>query len=94
MRMATNTYCSVIPAKAGIYGFQNCWIPAFAGMTSWVSTFAGMIIGDWQRHMDLSHYNPVKHQHVAQIAPINHCGLHSTFHRYAKLRGDRTYPRD
>jgi hypothetical protein len=33
------TYHRVIPAKAGTHSFGGCeqeWIPAFAGMTSWV----------------------------------------------------------
>ena len=35
---------------------------------------------DWQRHMDYIHYNPVKHQHVKQVADWPY----STFHRYVE----------
>jgi putative transposase len=35
---------------------------------------------DWQRHMDYIHYNPLKHQHVGQVADWPY----STFHRYVE----------
>ena len=42
---------------------------------------------DWRRHVDYIHYNPVKHQHVAQVVDWPY----STFHRYVD---EDVYPRD
>jgi putative transposase len=41
----------------------------------------------WQRHMDYIHYNPIKHQHVEQVADWPY----STFHHYVKVG---IYPKD
>jgi hypothetical protein len=85
--MAAIPYCSVIPVKAGIYGFQSCWIPAFAGMTELSfhlrvnDRLSFHFCGNTDRdYVDYIYYNPVKHQHVKQVADWPY----STFHRYVE----------
>ncbi len=49
----------------------------------WQRRFWGHIIrdeGDYERHVDYIHYNPVKHGHVSRVAEWPY----SSFHRYVE----------
>ena len=67
-----------------VQGLTRCGVPEMGDARRiWQSRFWEHLIrdeGDFTRHVDYIHYNPVKHGHVAQVADWRW----SSFHRFVR----------